>query len=215
MKRLKQATLQWAFDRYYGWRYQEFLRTPQVIALDYKVQPRARYGYGGPPHQAVASLLDRRRCEYGRLLDRLCAFRSDFAAIPLDPDPQQPHEPSWRNPYFPLLDASALYGFIADQRPTLYVEIGSGHSTRFARRAIRSHHTATAVISIDPNPRLKVDALADEVIPVPLGDADLSLFDRLSAGDILFLDASHRLFQNSDVCIFFLEILPRLVDCFS
>jgi len=36
------------------------------------------------------------------------------------------------------------------------------------------------------------------------------VFDELAAGDILFLDSSHRVFMNSDVTVFFLEILPRL-----
>ena len=36
------------------------------------------------------------------------------------------------------------------------------------------------------------------------------MFETLSAGDVFFLDSSHRSFQGSDVTVFFLEILPRL-----
>jgi len=36
------------------------------------------------------------------------------------------------------------------------------------------------------------------------------VFDRLQAGDTLFFDGSHRTFMNSDVTVFFLEVLPRL-----
>src|SRR5205085_7340172 len=35
-------------------------------------------------------------------------------------------------------------------------------------------------------------------------------FDALAAGDILFIDGSHRVFMNSDVAVLFLDVLPRL-----
>jgi hypothetical protein len=39
---------------------------------------------------------------------------------------------------------------------------------------------------------------------------DISLFDELEAGDILFMDNLHKSFMNSDVTTVFTEILPRL-----
>jgi hypothetical protein len=36
------------------------------------------------------------------------------------------------------------------------------------------------------------------------------MFDSLEPNDILMLDGSHRCFQNSDVTVAFLEVLPRL-----
>ena len=39
---------------------------------------------------------------------------------------------------------------------------------------------------------------------------DLSVFDQLKAGDFLYVDGSHCCFQNSDVTVIFLEILPDL-----
>ncbi len=44
----------------------------------------------------------------------------------------------------------------------------------------------------------------------PLESLDLQLFDKLKHGDILMLDGSHRCFQNSDVSVFFLDVLPRI-----
>lgn len=38
---------------------------------------------------------------------------------------------------------------------------------------------------------------------VPLEECDISVFDEMEAGDILFFDGSHRVFQNSDVVVFF------------
>ena len=70
----------------------------------------------------------------------------------------------------------------------------------------------TRIVSIDPQPRAEVDELCDRVLRVPLEAADLSVFDELSDGDVLFFDGSHRTFMNSDATVFFLEVLPRLAD---
>jgi hypothetical protein len=48
------------------------------------------------------------------------------------------------------------------------------------------------------------------VIRQPLEAVDVAVFDQLEAGDILFIDGSHRCFMNSDVTVVFLEVLPRL-----
>jgi len=48
------------------------------------------------------------------------------------------------------------------------------------------------------------------VIRSPLEDTDLSLFKTVTPNDIVFFDGSHRSFQNSDVTVFFTEILPTL-----
>jgi hypothetical protein len=45
---------------------------------------------------------------------------------------------------------------------------------------------------------------------MPVEAVDLSIFDDLSDGDILFIDSSHRTLQNSDVTVLFLEVIPRL-----
>lgn len=114
------------------------------------------------------------------------------------------------NEYISGSDSAALYVFLAAGNPQRYVEVGSGNSTKFARRAIRDHELRTRISSIDPRPRADIDSLADTVIRRPLEDIDLSVITSLSAGDILFIDGSHRCFMNSDVTVTFLEILPRL-----
>jgi hypothetical protein len=52
--------------------------------------------------------------------------------------------------------------------------------------------------------------VCDEVIRVPLEQADLSIFDRVQAGDMIFVDSSHQTFTNSDVVTFMLDVLPEL-----
>ena len=48
------------------------------------------------------------------------------------------------------------------------------------------------------------------VIPSPLQNVDLSVFDELRARDVLFVDSTHVSKANSDVNRLFFEILPRL-----
>ena len=52
--------------------------------------------------------------------------------------------------------------------------------------------------------------LADKVIKCTLEDALQDDFFNLEAGDIVFIDNSHRSFRASDVTVFFIEILPLL-----
>jgi hypothetical protein len=185
------------------------LRGGQLIGLDYRVRPRSRWGYGKPPHRELAEMVDAGRARYRETIASWAAYGDAFQRIPLHAgaDAAAPH---WLNGWLPALDAAALYGFIASGKPARYVEIGSGHSTRFARRAIRDQGLATTITSIDPHPRAEIDALCDRVVRAGLESADLSLFDELAAGDIVFFDGSHRAFQDSDVTVFFLDVLPRL-----
>jgi len=118
--------------------------------------------------------------------------------------------PVWKNEMFPVLDGVALYCMLSLNRPARYVEIGAGHSTRFARRAIIDNALSTTITCIDPAPGLTVHGVADEIIPARLEEMDLGFFSKLSTGDILFIDGSHRVFMNSDTTVVFLEILPTL-----
>lgn len=120
-------------------------------------------------------------------------------------------EPFWKNPWMPGIDAAAIYTLIAEKRPKVYLEVGSGNSTKFARRAVRDHGTGTRIISIDPKPREEVDALCDDVIRLPVEQVDLEkLSGLLGPDDVVFVDNSHRSFQNSDVTVCCLDLLNAI-----
>jgi predicted O-methyltransferase YrrM len=103
-----------------------------------------------------------------------------------------------------------LYALVRAKRPGLYVEIGAGSSTMFAARAREDGWCATRIVSIDPQQRAEIDELCDEVIRDPLEKASLAVWDQLRAGDVIFMDGSHRVFMNNDRVTFFLDILPEL-----
>lgn len=130
--------------------------------------------------------------------------------LPIAEEVARERSPCWLNGSIPGLDGFALYAFVALNKPRHYIEIGSGTSTKFAYRAAADHGLTTRISSIDPDPRGEVDELCDTIIRAPLEETDLAIFDCLNVGDILFFDGTHRCSANSDVTVFFLEVLPRL-----
>jgi hypothetical protein len=177
--------------------------------VDYPYRAEIRYGAGRPPHPELAALIGAGRERYGAFLTGLGELQADFATVSLGGTYETP-EPFWLNSWFSALDAMALTGMLRTHNPARMVEIGSGVSTKFARRAIDKYGLRTKLTSIDPQPRNEVDKLCDHVIRKPLEQCDPAMFEALTAGDVFFLDSSHRSFQGSDVTVFFLEILPRL-----
>lgn len=178
------------------------------IVLDYPIHPAPRFGYGKPPHPQIYALYDEHRAQIAALLESFLSFREQLERIPIDA--ADPRSPFWTNQAFQGLDALALYCLIAQTKPKRYIEVGSGSSTKFARRAAEDFGIDLHITSLDPQPRAEIDELCDRVVRAPLEDADLSLFDALDDGDIFFLDGSHRTFMNSDVTVALTEVLPTL-----
>jgi hypothetical protein len=179
------------------------------ISLEHPIKAIPRYGYGRPPHPQLYQIVSRNKTEYRNTLENILSFKQYFIRIP-GRNQGNLHEPEWVNPYFSALDAAALYSFLCINNPRKYYEIGSGNSTKFARRAIWDHRLRTEITSIDPQPRQEIDSICDTIIRQSLEDVDLTLFEELDAGDILFMDGSHCCFTNSDVTVCFLDVLPRL-----
>lgn len=174
------------------------------------IAPKPRWHKGEAPHTQLHRRLDRNRVEYQAFLNMLQNNASLIHGIAYDRDNNDTDLPFWNNVFFSSLDAASLVTFIAWKRPAHYLEIGSGHSTRFAKYAINTLKLRTKITSIDPAPQQDIDRICDRIIRRPLESCDLGVFDELAAGDILFFDGSHRAFSNSDVVIFFFEVMPRL-----
>ena len=179
------------------------------IELDYEVFPRPRELRAGAGGRKLLGLLEASVPAARSLVAEIARFDARFRAIPRFPG-QTAGEPHWQNGWFPSFDAMMLYGLLALRNPRRYVEVGSGNSTLFARRAVRDHGLRTKIISIDPCPRAEIDAICDHIERQPLEAVDTSLARELTSEDLLFVDSSHRSFQNSDVTVFFTEILPAL-----
>jgi predicted O-methyltransferase YrrM len=183
------------------------------LALEYPpaASDTPRWGHGRPPHPQLTALISAHHDAYERAIATILEQRDALARIPdRGAVAVDSPEPRWNPDNVPGLDGATIYAFVRDRAPKLYLEIGSGNSTKFAARAVRDSRADTEIVSIDPHPRQEVDAVCDHVERAPLEAADLSRFWALAAGDVVFFDGSHRAFMNSDVTVFFLEILPRL-----
>lgn len=123
---------------------------------------------------------------------------------------KDPIKPSWNNGYLPGLDIVGIYTLLAENKPKKYLEVGSGNSTKVAYKVKMDHHLQMQIISIDPQPRAEIDNLSDLVIRQPFEAIDFDIINKLEAGDVLFIDNSHRILPNSDAMVFFLEVLPVL-----
>ena len=185
----------------------ERLAEGRAALFDYPVTPRPR-SFARPGKDFFGDLMTASDDRVAALLREIGPSLAPLAN--LSEDETDPSLPFWSNPWLPPLDGATLYGLIATRRPSLYMEVGSGFSTKFARLAIRDHGLDTKIVSIDPQPRAEVDALCDEVVRAPYEEIDLDVLDRLGPGDMLFVDNSHRAFTNSDVTVFFTETLPYL-----
>jgi Methyltransferase domain len=185
-----------------------------IIEIDdyYEYNFKRRYGYGGllPSHEIIENTLSKGIDSYRRLLNKFLPYTDQLMTIRRLPDKNHPSEAAWLNNFLPAFDAVTLYGMISINKPKLFLEIGSGNSSRFAAKARENNSPSTKIVSIDPNPRGEIDDLCDVVLRKPLEECDLAIFHELGEKDILFFDGSHRTLQNSDCSVFFLEILPHL-----
>jgi hypothetical protein len=181
-----------------------------VINLDYPIRPNPRFGWNKPPNAKLYEIINKDRLVYETYLKKFLKYKDNFVCIDRYKNEMFPEHPFWNNDWLPGLDSLAIYGFLCENNPVRYYEIGSGNSTKFAKQAIKDHKLQTLVFSIDPSPRAEIDSICDHVVRQRLEDVDIRVFDDLGAGDILFIDNSHRSFMNSDVTVVFLEILPRL-----
>lgn len=183
----------------------------KTLRFEYEYKPRVRFGYDRPPHQALAEVIGRNTEGYRTALKEIVQLQEYFFPIPVErPKDAGSTAPCWNNGWLPSMDAMSLYWLLAKLKPKHYLEVGSGNSTKFARRAITDHNLKTRIISIDPHPTAEIDDLCDRAIRSAFEDVELGELDFVGPGDVVFIDNSHRSFQGSDVTVFFVEFLPRL-----
>lgn len=182
----------------------------QTLFLEYPVDMRPRYGHGKPPHPELYELIAKNREDYRNFLQSILSDKKAFLALKHEPEGKVDNKPYWNNHFFPGLDVLVLFKMLGTSQAGKYLEVGSGNSTKVAAYAKEYFNLATEIVSVDPMPRAEIDSLSDHVIRKPFEETDLAIYLELQAGDILFIDNSHRLLPNSDATVFFMEVLPRL-----
>lgn len=118
-------------------------------------------------------------------------------------------------PGFGEIESQVLHCFMRRYAPANVIEIGSGASTmcmlEAARLNQRKGERVSKITCVEPFPSSTVRSSKEiELIAKVCQEVPHSLFDRLSNGDLLFIDSSHAVKVGSDVLRIYLEIIPRL-----
>ncbi|MFT3677936.1 MAG: hypothetical protein QM781_18735 [Chitinophagaceae bacterium] len=179
------------------------------IKFDYDYNPTIRNSFSTKAGETIFRKIEARRTFINGFLENVSSYKNKLQAIPFEQADDL--TPFWNQNWLPSFDAILLYGLISVFKPENYIEIGSGNSTKFARRAIADNNLSTRIISIDPYPRADVESICDisireKVESIP-HEKILSI---VKPGDILFINNSHRSFQGSDVTVCLTEIIPSL-----
>ena len=143
------------------------------------------------------------------IFDDLSRYASRFADF--SDATRNPVGFSFDNSFFSSPDAEVLYCMIRRYKPRRIVEVGSGNSTKISRLALMDGGIESRLISIDPQPRVEIDELADQVYRESVENLeDLSLFSELGKDDVLFIDSSHELRAGNDLTHLYLKVFPML-----
>ena len=118
-------------------------------------------------------------------------------------------------PGYGEIESQVLHCFVRRFAPANIIEIGSGVSTMCMLEAAglnqRDGKRFPRVTCVEPFPSQNLRQRKEvELIPQFCQQVPLSLFDRLSAGDLLFIDSTHAVKVGSDVMRIYLEIIPHL-----
>ncbi|MDV2985728.1 UNVERIFIED_CONTAM: class I SAM-dependent methyltransferase [Methylobacteriaceae bacterium AG10] len=158
----------------------------------------------------IQKLISARDTHYVDFINQSLDIADHFASIEKEGDADE-LAPFWNNGWFPSLDGISLATILKQKNPRRYIEVGSGNSTKFAAAAIASFGLRTEIISIDPHPRAEIDNICKEIVRMPLENVDFDTeFGDITEDDVFLLDSSHRAYRNSDVTVFFVNILPNL-----
>lgn len=140
-----------------------------------------------------------------------------FAELPFRPEPTPGLRYHYENPNYSYSDAIFLASMIREARPKRFIEVGSGDSSCVLLDTNDRFFDGTIDFTfIEPYPAYLQELLGPDeaqrirLIPSRLQDVEMAEFERLEAGDILFIDSTHVSKLGSDVNHVIFEILPRL-----
>ena len=158
-------------------------------------------------YPAIADLFHAARGDCLKLLQVISDHRADLLAISATDDTARPR---WLQDWFGGLDAAAAYCMVRHYRPARIVEVGSGHSTRFMKRAAEDGGFTIDMLAIDPAPRADIRDLGIRIRQTVVQSAPADSFDGLVAGDLLAIDSSHIMMPGSDVDHLLNNVIPAL-----
>jgi predicted O-methyltransferase YrrM len=144
-------------------------------------------------------------------------FANYYEEMPFKADKQAEIRYQFENDYYCYTDGIILYSFIRHFKPKRIIEIGSGYSSAVMLDTNELFFdNKIELLFIDPYPErlnslmTEVDKRQVKVIESDVQLVSLAVFEKLEAGDILFIDSTHVSKTGSDVNYILFEILPKL-----
>jgi predicted O-methyltransferase YrrM len=159
--------------------------------------------------------IDLRSDEQIKLLNSLNSY---YSQLPFTKEKQINLRYRFENDYYSYSDGIILYSMIRHFKPKRIIEIGSGFSS--ANMLDTSELFFDSQINftfIEPYPEERLIPIMKQrdrekitIIKKDVQAISLKVFEKLQAGDILFVDSTHAVKTGSDVNYILFEILPAL-----
>ena len=181
-----------------------------MVLSEYPVDSRSMWGWDRPPNPWVSAVLERAMPHVVALAAELDELADWCSTVPRTAPPGGAL--SWDNHYWASIDAVMQVHALKTRRCATYLEVGSGFSTMFARRAIEDFDLPTRIVSVDPSPRADIDLICDEVIRSPFQYVAAEVLARLAPGDVFLFDGSHLATMGSDASTLFSGPLNDVPD---
>jgi len=164
----------------------------------------------------AASLIETHHELHGIRLDRaamLELWRSIATLARNEAAPHRRYHPD--NPHFAATDAFVWSGMLRHLKPRQVIEVGSGWSSALLLDTIDEYFEHKVELTfIEPHPALLKGRIGTHpeirIIETGVQSCDLSIFEGLDSGDVLFIDSTHIMKTGSDVTHELFEVLPRL-----
>jgi Methyltransferase domain len=183
--------------------------SPVTDPRELEIEAARIFGDGSPP--AGVDLREGEQLRYARHM------AEHYGSLEFGAEARPGLRYHYENPAFSYGDGITLACTILIHRPANIVEVGSGYSSAATLDIVeRRLDWATRCLFIDPyTDRLEGlllpgDRAQIEIMQVLVQDVDLSVYDRLGPGDILFIDSTHVVKTGSDVVHHLRRVLPRL-----
>jgi hypothetical protein len=144
-------------------------------------------------------------------------FARMYPELPWGETPTKALRYHFSNDAFDYCDAICLYAMLRHAKPRRVIEVGCGYSSCVTLDTNELFFGgAIETVFVEPYPDLLYrlmkpgDRGRSRVLEKRLQDVPVAEFERLEAGDILFIDSTHVAKANSDVNYAFASIFPAL-----
>jgi len=150
-------------------------------------------------------------------LQLMMKLQDYYSEIPFKAQPQKGIRYYFENDYYSYTDGIILYAMMRHFKPKRIIEIGSGFSSALMIDTNELFFKGSIQLEfIEPNPKRlyslfsKRDKENIKVTEDFVQNIDISRFQELQAGDVLFIDSSHVAKAGSDLNYILFDILPNL-----